>query len=290
MNVLLQGATDASNRRYELAVTLVASCPLALGRAIALTGSVARGTADEASDIELNCWVEELPSADARASWLRAAGASDVLLDADAIADGSLWATCRVGRTWIEIGWQTIAAQDALLSAIRAGQVMDRGRLVIASILAQAVALRDADLIAHWQQALADYPAVLQARLISAATEVWTFPHLLAARWALVQREDQFALAQRLVGGVQDALRILYAINRRWEPYEKWTAMTIETLPIKPDHLAARIDAVFVAPRPAERLAVCLTLLRDTLMLVPPPYDVTRAIATIDASLRVHGA
>ncbi len=290
MNVLTQGATDASHRRYELAVALVESCPLALARAIALTGSVARGTADEASDVELNCWVEELPSADARISWLRAAGASDVLLDADAIADGSLWATCRVGRTWIEIGWQTVAAQDALLSAIRAGQVMDRGRLVIASILAQAVALRDADLIAHWQQALADYPAVLQARLISAATEVWTFPHLLAARWALVQREDQFALAQRLVGGVQDALRILYAINRRWEPYEKWTAMTIETLPIKPDHLAARIDAVFVAPHPAERLAVCLTLLRDTLTLVPPPYDVTRAIATIDASLRVHGA
>jgi len=290
MDVQLQGATDASHQRYGLAVTLAESCPLALGRAIALTGSVARGVADDASDIELNCWVEDLPSADARASWLRAAGASDVLLDADAIADGSLWATCQVAGTWIEIGWQTVAAQDALLRAICAGQVTNRGRLVIASILTQAVALRDSDLIVRWQRALADYPNALQARLIGEAIEVWTFPHLLAARWALVQREDQFALAQRLVGGVQDALRILYAINRRWEPYEKWAAMTIETLPIKPDQLVGRIDAVFLAPQPAERLAVCLTLLRDTLALVPPPYDVARAITTIDASLRIHGA
>lgn len=290
MDILPQDATDATHRRYELAVTLVESCSLTLGRAIALTGSVARGTADEDSDIELNCWVDVLPSAGDRISWLRTIGARDVMLDSDAIADGSLWVTCQVEGTWIEIGWQTVEAQETLLEAILAGQVTDRGRLVVASILTQAVALRGSDVIMHWQQALADYPAVLQARLIAAATEVWTFPHLLVARWALIQRGDQFALAQRLVSGVQDALRILYAVNRRWEPYEKWTELTIDTLPIKPERLAKRINEIFMAPQPAERLAVCLTLIRDTLALVPPPYDVARAIATIDESLRIHGA
>lgn len=58
------GAASALRRR--LAAELVSACPIELATEAALTGSAARGVADEYSDIELNFWSEALPSSEQR--------------------------------------------------------------------------------------------------------------------------------------------------------------------------------------------------------------------------------
>ncbi len=59
MNQLPSDATAASRLRLDLAQRLTDVCPAELGQEIALTGSAARGRADDFSDIELNLWVDQ---------------------------------------------------------------------------------------------------------------------------------------------------------------------------------------------------------------------------------------
>lgn len=242
----------ASRHRYELVRALAQCCPAGLGRAIAVTSSVSLGLADADSDIELLCWVDALPPADARLAWLASAGAIGMVLDDEPVGDGSWWATCRYRGVWVEAGWQTIAAQDALLSAILAGEVTDHARLMLASIIARALPLRGAELVGGWQRRLARYPDAVQERLIFGATEVWRFP--------------------------------------QWEPEWKWLSATTGQLARKPDRLIERIEAILTAPTLERGMALYLELARDTLALVPPPHDVAVARAAVAESLRLHPA
>jgi hypothetical protein len=50
--------SPASVARYRPAAGLAAACPPALGEGIALTGSVARGEADDDSDVEIVYWTD----------------------------------------------------------------------------------------------------------------------------------------------------------------------------------------------------------------------------------------
>jgi hypothetical protein len=111
MDGLPVGAADENQRRLALAEKLVRACPPAFGMEAALTGSAAIGVADHYSDLELNFWAEMLPSIEERAAWLRSLGATDVSVDLELGADGTLWSTWRQEGIWIEAGWQTIAAQ-----------------------------------------------------------------------------------------------------------------------------------------------------------------------------------
>ena len=72
---LPDGATAASQYRYDIARHLAEACPSALGEEIAVTGSIALGVADDASDVELNLWTDVLPSVEERRAWIDRIGA-----------------------------------------------------------------------------------------------------------------------------------------------------------------------------------------------------------------------
>ena len=79
-------ATEASLQRLELARELTRFCPPELGRAIALTGSAARGVADSASDIELNFWVDEPLDGSAAQADLSSATSDEAVVSASKAA------------------------------------------------------------------------------------------------------------------------------------------------------------------------------------------------------------
>lgn len=58
--------SEASHTRLTPARRLVQSCPPELGQEIAVTGSVARGVADEHSDVEINLCVDAMPEVERR--------------------------------------------------------------------------------------------------------------------------------------------------------------------------------------------------------------------------------
>ena len=79
LNITLpQNASEASQRRAEIAGRLAAACPPGLADEIALVGSTAHGFADDQSDLEMNLWSNAIPPRDERVAWLQAAEANDI--------------------------------------------------------------------------------------------------------------------------------------------------------------------------------------------------------------------
>lgn len=285
------GVTAASAQRRALALELVSRCPLRLGHEVATTGSTARGLADSDSDLELIFWTEGAMPAAEVASWLRHVGAERLVLDAAPVADGSRWVTFRYRGVWVEAGWQAGAAQDALLDAILAGRVVDHDRLLVAATLRDALPLRGGPWLRRWRCMLARYPDEVQAALVRSVAEGWRFPHVLHARLAVARRGERLALAERLVWDVHDVLRLLYAVNRRWEPDWKWALhLAEEDLALRPDRLGQRLAAIFTEVRGACAVHLCLQLMREALALVPPPHDVTAARGAVAEVLGYAGA
>ena len=289
MNNLPRDATTESRRRLALAEELVRACPPAFGSEAALTGSAAAGAADGHSDLEINFWAEMLPPVEERAAWLHALGATNIAVDLEPSADGTLWTTWRHAGIWVEAGWQTIAALEDTLDALRGGGVTDHDRLSVAGAVLDAVPLRTAGRLASWQRALERYPDGLAEALITVTVRRWHWPHWVDAHWALIERQERLALAALLVDDVRGALRVLFAVNRRWERGWKWLRPARRTLAVKPAHLVERIDAIFAAAEPTMAVRACLELVLEVLALAPPREDVARAQTTIREALSLHG-
>ena len=285
---LPSGATAASELRYHLASQMAQLCPPILGHEIILTGSVSRGIADDHSDIEQVFYVDTLPSMDERDQWLRHIYATSIMHDSEPIEDGSIWSTFLFRDIWVEAGWQLLHTHEQNLRSILSGNVTDHHQLKLADITARAIPLRSNGFLSQWQQALSHYPETLPAKLIRSATELWMFPHLIAARWALVQRNDTFALAERLVDATHDVLRILFALNMQWETDWKWIEHITQNLLIKPERLSERINSMCFFSSPEQSMRTCLQLLYDTLLLVPEQYAVSQALTAVRESLSSH--
>ena len=282
MSDLPPGATAASHVRLELARELAEACPPELGHEIALTGSVARGVADDASEIELNFWTDEIPPGNEREVWLREMGGDPLVVDATPGADGTRWVICFVRGIQIEAGWQSIERQRDLVRQLAAGEILDHQRLIVADTLHTGVPLRTEGLLAEWQSALAEYPPALGERLIEESVERWSWPPF---HWTLAERGEWLAVSGRLVGDVGAVLRILYALNERWEPDWKWLRHRTQDFAVVPDRLAERIDAIFSSSDPQRAVEQCLELILDTLRLLPPRPDATHAIAIVEEYL-----
>ncbi|HEY6540169.1 MAG TPA: DUF4037 domain-containing protein [Ktedonobacteraceae bacterium] len=281
-------ASAASRARYQIALDLAQRCPPALVKECVLTGSSSRGVADESSDVEQVFYVDVMPTVEEREQWLYEAGVTELISDKEPIEDRSIWVNFRYRGIWVEAGWQTITAHERNLQDILAGKVTDHYRLKLAEIIFHAVSLRSVGLLSRWQQELSHYPEILPPKIISEATELWMFPNIIEARYALIRRGEYLALHERLVRDTHNVLRILFALNRQWEPDWKWIRHATGGLTIKPERLVERINEIFTLPELERCVTTCQKLIYDTLLLASGSYGVGRAISLIGESLRLH--
>lgn len=290
MNALPVRATSFSQIRYQLARELAEQCPIELGQAIAITGSVARGVADQFSDIELYFWVEEQQGLEVYRRWLGSLGAQVAIQPEDECLHGeSLMTKSWYKGVFLEALWQPWDALSRQLEPVLAAQTTDHWQLTEAWHVADALTLREETRLSCWREQLTHYPDELQARLVAQATWSWGRPHWwpasLITLWPLVQRHAHLALTENLVGETEQVLRLLFALNRQWEPDWKWLVPQSQRLARKPDRLVERIDELFSLPKPSERVRACLQLILETLELVPPPYDMTEQITQVREAL-----
>jgi hypothetical protein len=286
MTALPAGATRRSYELLGLGQTLADACPEHLAREIALTGSAARGWADEHSDIELDFWVDRLPERAEWEPWLHSVGATDIDSAYPLGTDGWKWTIYRFRGVWVEMGFATIEGQDELLTRITAGQVTEQDLVILASMVRDAVSLRTGGWLDAWKRRLETYPDGLAARIIRANTSVWADRHTPPVRWALADRNDLLGLSLRLQWDISNLFRVLFAANRTWEPDMKWLAQTTAALSITPDRLTERIGSVLTLTNPHASVAEMFRLILEMLALVPEEYDVSKARESVLAALR----
>lgn len=148
--------------------------------------------------------------------------------------------------------------------------------LFLADILVSAIPLRTSGRLRQYQAVLGEYSGAVERAIIAAAVERWSQPEHLAGLRRLARHGERIVLTERLLADVDAAVRLLYAVNRRWEPSQKWTLTVVRDF--APD-LPARIDAILGDPSPERRVERCARLCLDALALVPDGYDVSAAVA-----------
>lgn len=237
---------------------------------VVITGSVSRGDADEVSDIEMLVVTAE--PLDLAACFEHARAVGLVGLDTWG-AQGT--PACRVSGyrdgVPIELIWWSRDYAEESVNGLVAGEASSS-----ADALANGVALRTVGLLASWQARLTDYPEELAARRIEEAALTWG-GYAAAGMLTLARPGERLALVERLVDDASRVVKIVYAINRVWQPTHKRLASRVAPLAVKPVRLAERIEQALTEPDPRRALVVMTELQAEAVALAPSGPNVERA-------------
>ena len=237
---------------------------------VVLTGSVSRGMADEVSDVEMLLVTAEPLELETAYDFARGAGLEGL----------DTWGTQGVAAKRVSgyvesepfelIFWpRTFAEQE--FEALLGGKLSSS-----ADALAYGISLRSSGLLAEWQTRLSDYPGELAAARIEEAALPWG-GFTPAGLLTVIRPGERLSLLEWMFDGALRVLRIVYAINRVWEPTTKRLVTRVEPLGVKPERLAERITEAVTEPDPRRGLAVMTELQLDTVRLAPSGPNVDRA-------------
>jgi predicted nucleotidyltransferase len=262
--------TPSSAERRTLAQAVADALPAELAEEVVLTGSVSRGVADEASDVEMLVVTREQLQLEDCLRLARAAGLEG--LDTWGAQDG---ATRRVSgmreRVPFELIWWPRDFAEGRIDALLAGNMS-----ATADALVHGVSLRTRGLLADWQDRLRAYPSALVAAQVEEAALPWG-GFAPAGVLTLIRPGDRLALIEWILDGAHRVLAIVFAVNRVWRPTAKRLHARVAPLAIKPDRLAERIEEALTEPDPRRALRVMTELQLHTVLLAPSGHNVDRA-------------
>ncbi len=255
--------------------------------AVVLAGSVARGWADQHSDIELDVFWHRPPRDDQRLAALARAGAV-VHVNWSTPPDEAAYRRLlvqqqgRLSQIWpyedqewsehfyvdgVNIGVSAFLVEtlETWIGDVVEGCDTDDDKHMRLTAMQHAVPLYGQDLVTGWQARI-HYPDALARAVVDELLGVqdrWWDAGFLAARDALLPRSDLLVRMERWL------LRLLLAVNRIFlpDPRFKWADRLIDQMAVKPDRLAQRLRAVFRA-EPADGIALVQALAIETLDLI----------------------
>ena len=262
---------DRSQQLQHLAQRVAEALPLDVAEEVVLTGSVSRGVADDVSDVEMLIVTPDSMELAACFEHARAAGLEEL----DSWGDQSTPArrvSGYVERVPLElIWWSREYAESSIDSLFCPGDASSA-----ADAIAHGVALRTSGSLARWQARLRDYPEELARARIEDAALTWG-GFAPAGLLTLARPGERLARTERMLDDASRVLRIVYALNRVWQPTHKRVAARVASLEVKPARLAVRIEEAFSVPDPRRALLVMTELQSEVVALAPDGPNVSRA-------------
>jgi predicted nucleotidyltransferase len=261
--------TSRAGELREVADRIAAALPPVVEEVV-LTGSVSRGVSDELSDIEM------LLVTTTRVELVECFEHAERI----GFARIDTWGVqgTEVSRVFgyyegvpIETIWWPRDFAEASVARLLAGE-----RSAAAEAIASGVALRTVGLLEAWQQRLRVYPNAVAAASIEDAAVTWGGFHP-AGFLTLARPGERLALVEYLYDDALRVLRILYSLNRAWQPTSKRLADRVEALAVKPERLSGRIEEALTEPDPLRAMLVMSELQADTADLAPSGPNIDRA-------------
>lgn len=256
--------SDESGRRLSIARRIVEGLVSRTElRATLLTGSVAAGTADEHSDIDLLNYYADLPDRELFDGVLRDLGGERFGEITEPREEGFA-GRYRFDGIEVQTGANLIAALENRLERVAAGDV-DWIMAKVAMGLLEGIPLYGDEVIRGWQ-ARARYPESLRLREVEANVgwfPIWDLDEHLAARDAELFRR------QMLLDGAFRVVAVLSAVNRLYfTTFQfKRAGAHFDAMNVKPDRLTERLDRVANAA-PSEAAAELKQLVEETRAIV----------------------
>jgi len=261
--------TTRSAELMAVAQRIADALPVGVDEAI-VTGSVSRGVADDVSDIELLVVTPTRIELEECYSHAAACGLTNLGTWGPQGGPTSRVSGYREGVP-IELIWWSRAQADEALDAIFAGQPAGT-----ADALAHGVALRTSGLLAQWQERLGTYPDELAAAVIEDAALTWG-GFAAAGLLTLVRPGERAPLVERMADDAGRVVRIVFALNRVWQPTLKRLAARTAALDCTPERLAERIEEALIEPDAVRALLGMTELQLETAQLAPDGPNILRA-------------
>jgi hypothetical protein len=243
---------------------------------IILDGSVARGFADQFSDIELQFFLEDLPSTNEIIAWMKQANFEGELLirldDPDYKLLNQFYEGVRIELTWTSFAYEAAQLEDIMKRIGGASFINEAYKWP------DAIPLKEHPQIAEWKALFHVYPDAVRERYIQACLQEWT-EHLQdpidsLGRWKDAYRGAWFYLLKTHWIDLLPTLRLVFAYNRVWEPVTKWWHIPAEKLQYKPENFVARVNNVLSNPNPVARVEELGRLQIECLILISNEYEV----------------
>jgi hypothetical protein len=246
-------------------------------QAVMVSGSVARGYADQYSDLEIGVFWATPPSDAERTSIIRQIGGD--LWSLTSYTTEPEWVVSEhYGLSSVEInghrptGLVMVDTKHATLACLEhcfcdVLELFDTAlpKQILIAAIQDGIALYGDALLAQWQARAKQYPKPLAIKMIQ--ENLWCGPWFIPQ--AYVERDDQLALYQHVIWMQQSLLKILAGLNRCYYPSaeHKWMDALITRFTVAPRNLAARLKQVFREPL-AEGMQQMLELVQETVALV----------------------
>ena len=261
---------ERSEQLRDLAQRVADALPPEVAEEVVLTGSVSRGAADEISDIEMLIVTPEQMELAVCFELARAAGLEEL----DTWGDQSS-PTRRVSGLLegvpLELVWWSREHAESAIDAFFSSDTSSA-----ADAIAHGVALRTSGSLSRWQDRLTTYPEELARARIEDAALTWG-GFAAAGLLTLTRPGERLALTERMLDDASRVVRIVFALNRVWQPTLKRLGPRVEPLAVKPARLAERIEQAFSESDPRRALLVMTELQLETAVLAPDGPHVNRA-------------
>ncbi len=245
-------------------------------KAIIITGSVARDTTDELSDIDTILYSDEAYSEQFFEEEQKLAYADGGDMYGGSAADGfGLYRF--VNGIRCDFGFAYCRDVESLLDDVLLEYDPDLDKQLIIEGIRSSRILHGSELINAWIKRSDVYPAELAAAMLQrylSFTPHWVLRFMGAGRCdRLFLRESFLELQKRI-------LALMFALNRRYHPGKlKGIAAAVEGLEILPPRLLERFDALYDADLHSA-VSVAAALVEDTLTLVEehaPAFETSAA-------------
>lgn len=233
-----------------------------------VSGSTVEDLVDDRSDIDMSVVFERLPPVAALRMACRTAGDGEWTWSIGELAQGQPGVVAfRADGIETQVAYSTHAALRDDLDDLLLRHNPDTPNHKLAEGIAKAMPLVDAPGLAAWQARLAEFPDGLALAMIRHGLDACPTPWRAAAQ--IVHRDAPLWCREIQVEAIYALLRVLCGLNRRWFTrfQVKRMGLLAQRLPIAPPELAARIEALLLAP-PAEAFDQLHALQAEVLVLV----------------------
>jgi Nucleotidyltransferase domain len=270
--------TEANARRMDLARRIASICASYPGvRAIALTGSVARGEADEASDIDLLLYHDTLPAEEELQATRAQVGGTERIFFLGDPKEGSFAESYAVDGVKHDFAHVTISTWERDMAEVLDKHECDSPMQKALSGVLDALPLDGAELIEEWKSRAARYPDALAEAMVK--RHLRFYPLWVPEKHA-ADRDDLLFLYEILTEAERNILGVLMGLNRvyHWGEYKRMDSF-LARLPIAPAKLSSRLKSILRA-EPHTAVQQLGTLIDETFALVEahmPQVDVAEA-------------
>ena len=243
-------------------------------RGALLTGSAGRGEADYYSDIDLLCYVDQIPSQQVRAAVREAVGGMNGLRKAATTEDFSSEEFDMNGIR-VELSFNTVRSMDMRLDDLLERLVdMDTPSQKILSGVQDGLPLHGHELIERWKTRIAHYPEPMRRAMVQ---RYWKFFPLWYGSAAMVKRDADLWWLDMLLEAAFNLLGVLAGLNRLYFTrfQFKGARAYVARMNLAPERFADRLESLFDL-NPEAAAAELESLVEETRALVEaelPGFD-----------------